>query len=303
MDLSQLRSFIAVAELGSFSGAARSLGVAQPSVSEQIRKLERRLGGPVFDRLPRGVVLTEAGRMLLAKGRQLLADADALDRGIVEATGKVAGTLHVGAIPTIAPFILPAVLAAFRAAHPNVKLIVTEDITTRLLMGVEEGAIDLVLVSDVTLTSTITLEHLADEPLVVVMPVDHPLARRARVKPAELGRQEMLVLTEMHCLSRQVTELCPLRRAGATVTMRGEQLSTLVSLVGTGLGISVVPAMMIDASGRGHLLFKPLSGRLASRPINVATSVLRHRSNALRALLDVLRPACQNRCNDLKSWR
>src|SRR5687768_13975666 len=113
MDLSQLASFVSVAEHQSFSHAARMLGIAQPSLSEQIKKLETSLKRPLFDRLPRGVVLTEAGRVLLTHARRLLADAEAAQRDVVEAGHRIAGTLHVGAIPTIAPFLLPTVIGPF----------------------------------------------------------------------------------------------------------------------------------------------------------------------------------------------
>jgi len=289
MELSQLRYFVAVAKEGNFSRAAKVLEIAQPSLSDQIKRLEKSLGQLLFDRLPRGVVLTESGRMLLARAQRLLDDAETARREMSESGGRVAGVLRIGAIPTIAPYLLPRVVAPFLKKHPEVRLQVSEDVTSRLLPAVESGLLDCVILSSAIVPATVSLEQIGEETLMAIMPVKHPLTKRAKIRPADLRAEKMLVLKEMHCLSGQVAEFCPVNLGG--VTVEGEQLSTLVMMVELGLGISVIPAMAARSLGRAGLVTRPLAGRVV-RPICVAMSVLRYRSNAVRAFLEMLRPVC-----------
>lgn len=304
MDLQQLASFVSVAEHRSFSRAARELGIAQPSLSEQIKKLETSLKRPLFDRLPRGVVLTEAGRVLLGHARRLLADADAAKRDVVEAGHRIAGTLHVGAIPTIAPFLLPCVIGPFTRKFPDVRLLLTEDVTARLLVAVEEGSVDLAIVSSTNLPPTVSLQTIGTEPLLAAVPRSHRLAKQPHVRFTDLRGEPMLVLKEMHCLAQQTAELCATARpSGKThITVQGEQLSTIAAMVDAGLGLSVVPAMMAQSNKRAGVVYKPFVDE-ASRPINVATSLLRHRSNAARAFLDLLQSNTASLFERLQQWK
>lgn len=296
MDLGQLEYFLAVAEHGGFSKAARTLGITQPSLSEQIRKLETTLRRPLFDRLPRGVVLTEAGRVLAGHARQLLADADAARREVTDAGGRVCGVLRVGAIPTIAPFLLPQVIRTFSAKFPEVRTSIVEEVTSRLLPAVEDGAVDLAILSDATPPSTVSIETLGRERLLAALPATHALAKSESLRGSQFDGHCVLVLKEMHCLAQQVAGLCKLRTTGETVTLQGEQLFTIAAMIEAGLGLSVVPAMMARSVRRPRIVYRPLVGDAIDRPINVATSLLRHRSNAARAFLDVLRPACAALC-------
>src|SRR5437016_14480406 len=131
MEIHQLRYFVAVADEGSFSRAAAKVRVAQPSLSQQIRKLEAEIGQPLFDRLPRSVVLTEAGRCLLEYAQRILASVGDARRCVDELKGKIAGELSVGAIPTIAPYILPELVVTFQKHYPEVTLEIVDDVSER----------------------------------------------------------------------------------------------------------------------------------------------------------------------------
>ncbi len=129
MEIHQLRYFVAVADEGSFSRAAAKVRVSQPSLSQQIRKLEAEMGQPLFDRLPRSVVLTEAGRCLIDYARQILASIGDARRCVGELKGEIAGKVAVGAIPTIAPYVLPELVVTFQKHYPDVTLEIVEDVT------------------------------------------------------------------------------------------------------------------------------------------------------------------------------
>src|SRR6266508_2404781 len=142
MEIHQLRYFVAVADEGNFSRAAAKVRVAQPSLSQQIRKLEAEIGQPLFDRLPRSVVLTEAGRCFLDYARQILASIGDARRCVDELKDAVTGKLAVGAIPTIAPYVLPELIGKFHKDYPEVTLELVEDVTDGITRRVETGELD-----------------------------------------------------------------------------------------------------------------------------------------------------------------
>src|SRR5437773_2249704 len=145
MEIHQLRYFVAVAEEGSFSRAAAKVRVAQPSLSQQIRKLEAEVGQPLFDRLPRSVMLTEAGRCLIDYARQILASISDARRCVDELKGEVAGRVAVGAIPTIAPYVLPELVVTFQEHYPEVTLEIVEDVTEGITRRIEAGELEIAL--------------------------------------------------------------------------------------------------------------------------------------------------------------
>src|SRR5215471_17253643 len=169
MEIHQLRYFVAVADEGSFSRAAARVRVAQPSLSQQIRKLEAEVGQPLFDRLPRSVVLTEAGTCLIDYARQILAAINDARRCVDEFKGKVAGRLAVGAIPTIAPYVLPELIRKFQKHYPEVTLEVVEDVTDGIARRVEVGELDAALASTCAQNPTLKTEALGKEPLLALV--------------------------------------------------------------------------------------------------------------------------------------
>lgn len=290
MELHQLEYLLAVAEEGSFSRAARRVGVAQPSLSQQVRKLEDGLGHRLLDRLPKGVVPTEAGRQLLEHARRVLAEIADARRRIGDTPGHVTGSLSVGAIPTIAPFLLPGVLRRFAARWPDVKLTVVEDVTTRLVTMLERGELDVAVTSSLDAPPTVHCEKAAAEPLRLMLPAGHALARRKAVPWAAVAGERLLVLQEMHCLAGQVSRFCDRQsRVRPPVFLRGAQLSTIAAMVAAGLGVSVVPEMMCRADRWAGCAVRPLAGESPSRDLCVAWSLLRYRTNAARAFDQLLR--------------
>ncbi|HYE21950.1 MAG TPA: hydrogen peroxide-inducible genes activator [Tepidisphaeraceae bacterium] len=289
MDLHHLRYVVALAEEASFSRAAARLGVAQPSLSQQIKKLEADVGRPLFDRLPRRVVPTQAGQRLVEHARLILAHfADAV-RHVGETDGQVAGPVAVGAIPTIAPFVLPGLLTELARKHPAVRPQVVEDVTDRLIEMVERGDLDVAILSTHPGGRTVHVERIATEPLLLVVGPRHRLAKAKSVAPDQLAGERLLVLHEMHCLSGQVRKVCDRRRLSPAVVMRGAQLATIAGMVGAGLGVSIVPEMMRRAGGAGRCAFVRLGKEEPTREICAAWSLLRYRTGAARAVVDLLR--------------
>lgn len=298
MELRQLEYLVAVIETASFTRAARKLGVAQPSISEQLRKLERELRQPLLDRLPRGVVPTPAGQRLAVHARRILAEIGDATRDAADAvSGKLSGRLAIGAIPTIAPFLLPALLPKFERLHPDVELIVTEDTTSRLLDQITNAEIDLAIASSAPQTQHIHVETIAEEPLVLMLPVRHALTKSTRVSPGALADERFVALHEMHCLAGQSSRFCASRELQPPVVMHGSNLATLSAMVSAGIGVSLVPQMM-QASGtcaaRGTT-FRPFAGERPTRPLTLIWPLLRHRTLAVRAFAEMARKMLTSR--------
>lgn len=285
MEIRQLEYLIAVAEEASFSGAARRLGVQQPSVSEQIKKLEDQVRQPLLDRLSRRVVPTAAGQQLIEHARRILAELAEARRRVSDASGRVHGTLAVGAIPTIAPFLLPQLIKPMERQYPELKLTVIEDTTDRLLERLERGEIDIAVTSSIPTTPTLHEEPLGEEPLEVMLPGNHPLAGRRRLEWGDLAGERFVALHDVHCLAGQSAKVCAQQDIHPPVVMYGSNLLTLASMVTAGMGITLVPRMMARCSRcrvRG-VTFRPFKSEVPTRPIRLLWSLRRYRPIAARA--------------------
>ena len=294
MELRQLEYLVAVVEAESFSRAARDLGVAQPSISEQIRKLERELRQPLLDRLPRRVVPTPAGQQLVEHARRILAEvAEAKRRAGEAARGRLSGRLAIGAIPTIAPFLLPRLVPAFERRHPQVELVVSEDTTSRLVEHLIRGDLDLALASTVPTTPHLQVDEITSEPLLLMLLSRHRLARARKVDPARLAGERFVALHEMHCLADQSARFCLQRELRPPVVMHGSNLFTLSAMVAIGMGVSLVPQMMNTGAEGGQCAvrgcaFRGFAGdETPSRPLTLLWPLLRYRTRAARAFADM----------------
>jgi DNA-binding transcriptional LysR family regulator len=254
MEIHQLRYFVAAAECGNVSRAAERCHVAQPSLSQQIRKLEAYLGTPLFDRLGRGVALTDAGRALLPRARRILAEVRDTETNLQREVEEGPGTLIVGAIPTMAPYLLPPALKALRAAHPGCHISVREALSEDLVEALENNEIDCALLSTPLEDDLLDVDVLGSEELLVAVPRGHPAASRDQVGVADLRGQPTVSLEDMHCLGRQIYHFCSTRHIARQVVCRTTQLSTIMELVALGVGISLIPEMAAasDRSGRCH---------------------------------------------------
>lgn len=289
MEIHQLIYLVAIAEEASFSKAADRLGVAQPSISQQVKKLEDEVGTPLFDRMPRRVVPTAAGEKLIEHARRVLAELADARRRLADAADSVSGSLKIGAIPTIAPYLLPDVLKHFAAKYPEVQVDVVEDVTARLESLVEQGDLDLAVMSNLEAGPTVHIETIGRESLHLMLPRSHPLAKRRSVPWSELTDERFLVLHEMHCLSGQVAHVCQRRKVRPNVVMRGAQLGTIAEMVSAGLGISVVPAMMASRDRSATRVSVPFAGEEPTRDICLAWSLVRYRTQAARAIEQTIR--------------
>lgn len=258
MELRQLRYLCSVVDEGTFTAAAAACSIAQPSLSQQILNLEQELGQTLLIRHSRRVELTEAGQAVVKRARLILAESDSLRSDMERRAGLVEGTVTVGAIPTVAPYLLPEPIRRFHQKHPGVKIQVREGRTSRVLQELASGRIDFAIVSDVTALDqdrlSLHIEELFHERLMLAAPENHPLtAHEAAVAIKDVPKHQFILLSEGHCLADQTLSVCRLRRTEDHLEC--EQLETLLAMVRTGLGIAVVPEMAVQHSaGQGIML-------------------------------------------------
>ena len=282
----QLRYFAKVAELGNVTRAAAACGVSQPTLSQQVAKLERELGLPLLERLGRGVRLTAAGVVFRDYATQILALAAQARTRVAD--GPDSGRLTVAAIPTVAPYFLPAVLTAFAAECPRAKLDVVEETTARIAQMIAAGEVDLAVVASEDLGDAVHVEPLFTEELFAVLPEAHPLAAAPEVALKDLAVTPFVLLNEAHCLSGAAMSFCTRHALTPIATARTHQLVTVLELVRLGYGVSLVPAMA-SAGGHPGCVFRPLRGTPPVRTVNVAWGKTRYKTRLFQRFLAALK--------------
>ncbi|MCG6951988.1 MAG: hydrogen peroxide-inducible genes activator [Betaproteobacteria bacterium] len=247
MTLTELRYIVAVADACHFGRAAERCHVSQPSLSASIAKLEDELGIKLFERSRRGAKLTAAGEEVIAQARRALDEAARVKTVAQQGRNPLKGILRLGVIHTIAPYLLPDLVAALHRAAPEMPLDIEENTTAALDGLLKAGTLDVVVLALPYEESGILTQALYDEPFKVIVPRGHPLARRKTISADELDVADLLLLPVGHCLRDQVLDACREFTRPPPPGRQGNSLETLRSMVASGMGISVLPASALTA--------------------------------------------------------
>ncbi|MEO1777658.1 MAG: LysR substrate-binding domain-containing protein [Pseudomonadota bacterium] len=245
--LKQLRYFEAVARTRHFGKAADACAVSQPALSVQVRDLEETLGLALLERGPRSVRLTSFGEAFLTRARAILRDVDALSDLARAAHDGLTGRLRLGVIPTIAPYLLPSVLPALSKARPGIDVHIRESVTPRLVHELLDGKLDAAIVALPLGEPALIEAPLFDEDMVLVRPQAD--ANAVVPTPDQLAAMRLLLLEEGHCFRDQALSFCNVGTA-AREGLDGSALSTLVQMVGAGLGVTLIPEMAVPVEAR-----------------------------------------------------
>jgi len=274
MEIHQLRYVCAIAETGSFSRAAERCQVAQPSLSQQVLKLEEDLGSRLFDRLGRSVRLTEAGRAFLPHARSILSQMETARSSVADKWTDVRGSVSVGVIPTIAPYLMPRYTKTFTKKYPEAKLRIVEDTTPILIESLRDLSIDLAILALPLRHKDLELFPLCTEPLFAVLPKDHPRAAAESLALKDLRGESFVMLRDGHCFRDLSISACTRARIAPRIAFESGQFSSLFGMVAAGVGISLVPEMAIDRNAGCR--YVRLSDARATR--TVVAAILRGRS-------------------------
>lgn len=291
MNLQDIRYLVALAEHRHFGRAAEACHVSQPTLSSQIRKLEEELGVTLLERTNKRVDLTPVGSQILVHAQEALAHTTQMEAVARAARDPMIGSLKLGVIPTLAPYLMPLILKPLRQAYPGLLIELWEDQTRALIEGLRNHRLDAALLATAPDAPEITEIALFDEPLLAALPVGHRFANASTVTEKSLAG-ELLVLAEGHCLSNQALAACGaksvLARTPLQSSMQAATLETLVNLVAAGYGATLIPALAAEALGHLDIVLLPLAGN-SSRTIRLASRPGFPRPQALRALERVIR--------------
>ncbi len=280
MELRHLRYFLAVARHRNFTRAAEALGIRQPPLSQQVRDLERELGHALFRRLPRGVELTEGGKVLLEEAEALLARVERGVKRAAQAAHGTAGSLSVGFTSSaVTHRFAPALIRAFLEAHPAVELEIHEGNAAAVTEGVAAGRLDVAFIRLPVLEHTAVAYHtVAHDRLLVAMPAGHPLAAKARtrgVRLAELAGESFIFVRRPGApgMYGELIEACHRAGFAPKVVAEVDQMLTNITLVAAGVGVSVVPASMRDIHHEDVVYAEPRDAPQLVAPLNLVTRV------------------------------
>ncbi len=265
----QLAYLNALVESGHFGRAAKKCAVTQSTLSAGLKELEAILGVTLIERTRRSVVVTPLGRVVAARGREAIHYLEDLVELARAGKGELGGPLNLGIIPTIAPYLLPRLVAETARTFPRLKLFVREEQTAGVLARLRKGELDLALIALPFDTQGLDVAEIGEEDMVVCMPAKHPLAARKSVRETDLADVPLLMLEGGHCLRDHALAACRLSDRAFKEVFQATSLPTLVAMVAGGLGLTLLPRMAVarELAGRADLVVRPFEKQQLLREI------------------------------------
>jgi LysR family hydrogen peroxide-inducible transcriptional activator len=269
MNLRDLRYLVALAEYKHFGRAAEASFVSQPTLSTQIKKLEDELGVALVERTPRKVLLTEVGREIAQRARDVLNEVEQIKATARRTIDPGSGTLRLGIFPTLGPYLLPHVVGQIRDRFPRLELLLIEEKTEAVLRQLREGRLDAGILALPIHDHQLHSEFLFEEPFMLAVPDGNALASRKSLKLEDLADQSVLLLEDGHCLRDQALEVCQLAGAGEKSGFRATSLETLRQMVAANVGITLLPMLAVKppVAQTDHVRLIPFRGDAPSRRI------------------------------------
>lgn len=274
MNIRDLKYILSVAELRHFGKAAERCFVSQPTLSGQIKKLEDELGVAIFERTNRSVEVTPVGEAILVHARQLMEQADVIEQLARAYQDPLAGPLRIGVIPTLSPYLMPLILLPLKQQYPQMRLVLSEEVTDTLMERLRNHEIDAALIATPVEEHDLVSMPLFQEPFWLALPSKHSLYNKDEITRKDLDKLDLLLLSEGHCLAKQAMDVCHIKersQQGDMADLRASSLETLLQLVSAGFGCTLVPALALAGSwtsGTG-VVVRPLNLPEAYRNVSL----------------------------------
>lgn len=288
MELHQLRYFVAIAETGNFTRASERSNITQPSLSQQIIKLEREVGHKLFHRLGRKAVLTEAGTAFLDRARRILFEVENATKELGDQQG-LERRITVGAVQTVMPYLITPFIAECRLQHPNLQIHAREDFRNDLVRAVIEGDLDLAVVPLPIKDHRVSIEPLLTEPLLLVVGKHHPIASRTEISINDLADETFISLGDLSALSTQIRGFFGDHNFQPKIGYRCAQVATLKLFISLGLGISILPQLARQPDDRDTLTYLRITGTAPTRELVVIRHLQRYQSRGAEQFLALFR--------------
>jgi LysR family hydrogen peroxide-inducible transcriptional activator len=294
MTLTELRYIVAVARERHFGRAAEACFVSQPTLSVAIKKLEEELDCKVFERGGSEVTVTPIGEEIVRQAQQVIEQAQGIKEIAKRGKDPLAGPLRLGVIYTIGPYLLPDLVRQAIELTPQMPLMLQENFTAKLLDMLRTGELDCAILAEPFPDTGLAVAPLYDEPFMVAVPRNHPLAKRQSIPAEELKRETMLLLGTGHCFRDHVLEVCPeyarfsSDAEGIRKSFEGSSLETIKYMVSSGMGITVMPQLSVPAEAQPHLAFVPFADPVPTRRVVLAWRRSFTRYEAIAALRNAI---------------
>jgi LysR family hydrogen peroxide-inducible transcriptional activator len=290
MTLTELRYIVAVARERHFGRAAEGCFVSQPTLSVAIKKLEEELDVKLFERGASEVSVTPLGEAIVRQAQSVLEQAAAIKEIAKRGKDPLNGALRLGIIYTIGPYLLPELVKNAIELTPQMPLMLQENFTVKLLDMLRTGELDCAIMAEPFPDTGLAIAPLYDEPFVIAVPKNHPLARRQRVSADELKQETMLLLGTGHCFRDHVLEVCPefarfsSDAEGIRKSFEGSSLETIKHMVASGMGVTVVPQLSVPRDPQPHVVYVPFEEPVPTRRVVLAWRRSFTRYEAIAAL-------------------
>lgn len=296
MTLTELRYIVAVARELHFGRAASTCFVSQPTLSVAIKKLEEELGVSIFERHKHDVTITAVGTRIIEQAEHVLEQAKAIKLLAEEGKNPLKGSLKLGVIYTIGPYLLPKLIPLLHKAAPELTLIIDEDFTANLADKLKRGELDMIIVSTPFNIAGFTTEILYKEPFVVALPKGHPLAKKKSIKADDLAGETLLLLKTGNCFRDQVMEACPackndiFTKDRIQKTLEGSSIETIRQMVAAGSGVTILPnsSVMDNDEVNSMLEYRPFSRPSPKREVALAYRESYPRKKLIKLLIEVI---------------
>lgn len=299
MTLNELRYIVAVARERHFGHAAEACFVSQPTLSVAVKKLEDELGLPLFERSKNEVTVTASGEAVIAQAQRVLEQAEQLKQLASQGRDPLNGTLRLGAIYTIAPYVLPQLIPRLRRMAPNMPLLIEENFTAQLTERLKQGDLDVIVISLPYDEAGVRTLPLYEEPFDVLLPAGHAWEALEQIDAKTLAEGNLLLLGAGHCFRDQVLAMCPgcsrsAARGSMQKTLEGGSLETIRHMVASGAGVTVLPRTSIEANRheRNLLVVKPFAAPVPTRRVALAWRTSFPRPQAVQAIAQAVQ-ACK----------
>jgi DNA-binding transcriptional LysR family regulator len=294
INLRQLRAFVSIGRLGSFTKAADALHATQPALSAQIRELEEALGVKLFDRSTRSVSLTQAGEDLLPFVDNVLGDLGSVVARARDVAHRNTGRVTIAALPSLAATLMPAAIAQMRARHPGITVVVKDALAERIIGLIRADEVDLALTSAPPIDPQLKFTPLLTDRMVAVLPPGHPLARARTVKLADLLASPLVLMDRDSSVRRIVDAACASIGRMAEPAYEAAYMSTAIGLVRAGLGATLLPSSAAELRGAGDVVIRDLDAPRVERGLGILKQQRRAYSPAAEAFVAVLEHAARD---------
>lgn len=291
MNLRALQYFVALAERRHFGQAAERCHVSQPTLSTQIKKLEQELGVDLIERNSRTLLLTEVGEQVLDHARRVIEETEIIKRLSRLSDDPLSGSLSLGIIPTLGPYLLPHIIPRIKRTYPNLTVRLSEEKTEKVTRQLMDGKLDAILVALPVTHEQLRVEPLFNEPFMMVLPINHPLTKLQAVSDQDLASESLLLLEDGHCFRDQALEVCQLADSTEQIEYQASSLETLRYMVAANSGVTLMPILATQppVPTNDDIVIRPFSAPTPTRTIALAWRETSVRTELLKGLASLIR--------------